>query len=263
MTDIFADFESRPPALPEGRAERVLAFRNGLTTEATGGSMDSDTYKLLRSEFMADPGTSNLLPKFIKTCADTSDFWQFIKYEFPTYRERRDYLRSEFQSLYDYLERLPAPASDFITDALHRFDAEGVGAAWAKALKRTTDDPEGAITAARTLLETVCKHILDEGVAPGSKYSGTDDLPKLYSAVSKELNIAPSQHTEVVFKQILGGCSGVVEGLGALRNRVGDAHGQGKRPVKVQARHASLAVNLAGSMASFLVETFGSRRAGG
>ena len=28
-------------------------------------------------------------------------------------------------------------------------------------LQRRFDDPDGAITAARTLLETVCKHILD------------------------------------------------------------------------------------------------------
>ena len=37
------------------------------------------------------------------------------------------------------------------------------------------DDPEGAITAARTLLETVCKHILDETEVDYSK----DDLPTL------------------------------------------------------------------------------------
>lgn len=38
------------------------------------------------------------------------------------------------------------------------------------------DDPEGAITAARTLLETVCKHILDER---GVDYEADADLPAL------------------------------------------------------------------------------------
>src|ERR1019366_2124876 len=33
-------------------------------------------------------------------------------------------------------------------------------------------------------------------------------------------------------------------------------HGQGKRPVKPLPRHAELAVNMAGSMASFLLATF-------
>jgi Abortive infection C-terminus len=246
-------------ALPLERGERALAFRNGLISEATGSSIDNAVYRLLRSEFMADPATAKLLPKFIKTCADSGDFWQFIKYEFSTYRERRDYLRNEFSALIGYLETNYAPATEGISDVLETFDMEGVGGAWRKALDRVSNDPEGAITAARTLIETVCKHILDEGVEPATKYSNGDDLPKLYALVSKELNLAPSQHTEGVFKQILGGCTAVVEGLGALRNRVGDAHGQGKRPVKVNARHATLAVNLAGATTTFIVETFNSR----
>ncbi|WP_334364405.1 abortive infection family protein [Bradyrhizobium sp. AZCC 1578] len=45
----------------------------------------------------------------------------------------------------------------------------------------------------------------------------------------------------------------VVEGLGSLRNKIGDAHGQGGKPVRPSARHAAqLAVNLAGAMATFL-----------
>ena len=43
-----------------------------------------------------------------------------------------------------------------------------------------------------------------------------------------KLNFAPSQHTEETFKRILGGVTGVVEGLGSLRNKIGDAHGRGK-----------------------------------
>jgi hypothetical protein len=86
-------------------------------------------------------------------------------------------------------------------------------------------------------------------------YEADSDLPGLYKMAAKSLNIAPSQHSEPVFKQILGGCTAVVEGLGALRNRLSDAHGQGKRPVKPATRHAELAVNLAGAIAMFLVAT--------
>ena len=45
-----------------------------------------------------------------------------------------------------------------------------------------------------------------------------------------------------------------------LRNRLGDAHRHGKRPVKPLPRYAELAVNLAGSMASFLLATFEARK---
>jgi hypothetical protein len=149
------------------------------------------------------------------------------------------------------------PADALISDALSSYDESGVYQAWQKALDRRSSDPEGAITAAKTLLETVCKHIIDE---IGSTYGENDDLPKLYNAAAGSLNLAPSQHTEKAFKSILGNCQAVVGNLASLRNKLGDSHGQGKRHVKPQARHAELAVNLAGSMAMFLISTWNARQ---
>ncbi len=140
-----------------------------------------------------------------------------------------------------------------ISEGLAAFDEESVHAEWQRALGRRAGDPRGAITAARTLLETVCKHILDDAGVP---YQEKDDLPQLYRATAKALRLAPSQHTEEVFRQILGGCTAVVEGLGSLRNRLSDAHGQGRKPARPSARHAQLAVNLAGAMAIYLVSTW-------
>ena len=120
-------------------------------------------------------------------------------------------------------------------------------------MSRRFSDPEGAITVARTLLETVCKRICDEN---GVTYADKDDLPKLYSLAAASLNLAPSQHAEEPIKAILGGAMNLVNGIGTLRNRLSDAHGRGgPLPVKPSPRHASLAVNMAGTMATFLVET--------
>jgi hypothetical protein len=47
----------------------------------------------------------------------------------------------------------------------------------------------------------------------------------------------------------------LVNGIGTLRNRLSDSHGRGGKPVKPSPRHASLAVNTAGAIATFLVET--------
>ena len=49
---------------------------------------------------------------------------------------------------------------------------------WEKALGRRHTDPDGAITTARTLLETVCKRILDE--AGDVRIQAEEDLPALY-----------------------------------------------------------------------------------
>lgn len=211
------------------------------------------TFAALRKEFMADPRTAKLLPAFLRSCHETGDFWQFIKNEFGTYAERRVYLRAQFAPLLEYFEKASAPPVQRITDALMAFDAGGVSEAWQKALARAETDPEGALTSPRTLLEGICLQLIGKGGSADE--GGKRDLPKLYRQASETLNLAPSQHTEQVFKQILGGCTQVVEGLGALRNRLGDAHGKGRKPVRVSPRHAHFAVNLAGAVALFLVET--------
>ena len=70
------------------------------------------------------------------------------------------------------------------------------------------------------------------------------------------LNFAPNQHSEEAIKAILGGAIAVVNGIGTLRNRLSDSHGRGGKPVRPVARHASLAVNMAGTLATFLIETY-------
>lgn len=171
--------------------------------------------------------------------------------------------RNEYKHSYSYswpsqedrdrlLQVLGGSPIEIPTDGI-RLDTAYIQESWRKSLDRIPTDPEGAITAARTVLESVCKHILDES---GVEYGDNADLPKLYGLTSKELNLAPSQHTEDAFKKILGGAHSVVDGLANLRNRLGDAHGQGKRQVKPLTRHAELAVNMAGGVSSFLLATF-------
>ncbi|MCY1357418.1 hypothetical protein D9M69_439110 [compost metagenome] len=234
--------------------EQVESLQNILVSHATGGHAEDADYGELREALLARTELAALIPKFVRTHRNLSQFWQFIKYKFPTYAERRTYLWDEFRPLLERIEQgHTSPADQAVTAAIEKFDAEHLQTAWRKALERRQADPEGAITMARTLLETVCKHILDER---STVYGESPELPELYRLTSKALNLAPSQHTEGVFKQILGGCHSVVEGLGALRNKLSDAHGTGKRAVRPAPRHAELAVNLSGALALYLLATF-------
>jgi len=246
--------------LPTDRLERAMTFRNGLVSLCEGwAKMDDRVYSTLRREFMKDPVTVSLLPQFVKTAQDRGAMWAYMKDFNGQWEPRRQMVRNEFAPLIDALERGPALADALITDGIKSYDALGVKEAWNKALARRDTDPAGAITAARTLLETVCKHLLED--ANGNpEYRQNDDLPKLYRLASERLSIAPSQHSEDAFKRILGSAASIVEGLGTLRNKLGDAHAPtGRMPVKVAPRHAALAVNLAGSMALFLIETANSK----
>jgi hypothetical protein len=243
---------------PGSAFETAERLRLTLTSHATGGAGDELEFKRLRAEVL-NGKQGRLAPGFLRACRTLSDFWSFIKPKFAKYQERREYLRNEFDPLLTALEGAASPVDARAGELTRAYDADYVHGQWQKALDRRATDPEGAITAARTLLETTCKHLLDDMKIV---YASDADLPGLYSTVAKGLELAPSHHTEKIFKQILGGCQAVVEGLGALRNKVSDAHGQGQRPVRPGGRHAELAVNLAGSMAVFLLSTHEERRAG-
>lgn len=233
------------------------ALQNLLVAAATGSSEDSGEFLRLRQVVLSQPALDPLVPQFLRTCRSLGQFWQFIKEKFGTYAERRKYLWDEFRPLLEILERGgPSPSDQVASNAFDKIDAGNVQAAWSKALDRRASDPEGAITIARTLLESVCKHILDDASV---LYDDGADINKLYRQTAEQLNLAPSQHTEQVFKQILGGCTAIVEGLGALRNRLSDAHGKGKAGVRPAARHAELAVNLSGALAIYLLATWNAR----
>ena len=238
----------------------VESLKSLLVSSATGGDADNSQYQVLRRSLMAMPRIAKLLPRFVHTCRNLSEFWGFIKPKFSTYAERREFLRAEFDPLLSMLEmESRAPSDAAITATVNAVSSIYVQETWQKAVERRANDPDGAITAARTLLESVCKHILD---AAGATYDDGADLPKLYALTAKQLNLSPSQHTEQLFKQILGGCQTVVEGLGAIRNRHGDAHGKGASGTRPAPRHAELAVNLSGTMATFLLQTWESRGKG-
>jgi Abortive infection C-terminus len=231
----------------------VESLQNLLVSRATGGVEDEAEYHRLRQVVLGQPALDSLTPQFLRSSRSLGQFWQFIKGKFETYAARRRYLWDEFGPMLEALERGATNPSDAVVkESLTRFDAAHVQAAWSKALDRRASDPEGAITMARTLLESVCKHILEEA---GIEYGDSPDITRLYRLTAEHLNLAPSQHTEPIFRQILGGCTAVVEGLGALRNRLSDSHGKGKAGAKPAPRHAELAVNLAGALSAYLLAT--------
>ena len=240
--------------LPESTVERVKMIESILTDAATGGSHEDDIYPDLRRELMNDPEIKPVLPSFVRTYRSVRAFWPFIKNEAASYAERRQLINSAFTPLLDKLDGVDQfPVDSVTSDVFESFDPENVQALWSKALSRRINDPEGAITLARTLLETVTKRILDD---LSLNYTDKDDLPTLYKKTATALNLAPNQHSEEPIKAILGSVTNLVNGIGTLRNRLSDSHGKGgPLPVRPSPRHASLAVNTAGAVGTFLVET--------
>ena len=137
-----------------------------------------------------------------------------------------------------------------------KIDVEYISEQWRKALERQETDPEAAITMARTMIESVLKHIASES---SLDIKDDVDLPILYKAVVRSLDLAPEQHQDEIFKQVLSGLNSVAVGLGTLRNKLGDAHGSNKHKIRAEDRHSQLAVNAAGTLANFLLKTFNAK----
>lgn len=128
-----------------------------------------------------------------------------------------------------------------------------------RAVSQADQDPEDAITAACSTLESVCKCLLDE---LGQPYPNKMDVAGLMREIQKHLNLSPGRtdlpaEIEHDVKMVLQGISTVAQGIGALRTHAGDAHGRGKRQTsRVDSRIARLAIHAASTISVFLIETW-------
>lgn len=137
-------------------------------------------------------------------------------------------------------------------------DLESVHDNFGHALTEADSNPSGAITAACSTVESVCKCILDE---MGKPYPTNKDIKGLVGEVAKHLKLSPGRtdlpkEWEQDIRTILSGLFNVIAGIGSFRTHAGDAHGNGKNPVPADARIARLAIHAASTVSLFYIETW-------
>jgi len=129
-----------------------------------------------------------------------------------------------------------------IREAAYRLD-------WIEASRRIAIDPAGSITAARTLLETTLKTILEErrGIPDSS-----GDIGRLVKQTERVLNFQPSDHPAE--HQIFSGLASVINGLASLSNEAGDRHGTVGGVGIEDPTIAELCVNASGTIGILFIE---------
>lgn len=254
----------------DGRAFLLVSeLRDLLMARATGRASDespypadsaraegesySVAYRRLRAEVLALNHVKVLLPFFVEQHRTLDGFWMFIQPKFSHYQDRRRYLHEQFDPVLERLEAVgPAVTDQAMKSALApKVDWEYVAETWQKSLDRRIEDPEAALTSARTLLETVCKHILDEAMV---QYSSDGKIEPLVRAASERILEGLSPEVKPAFGRVIPESVEIVLALGSLRNKAGDSHGKGKAAHQVESWQAEFAVNLAGSLSAFLVQ---------
>ena len=127
-----------------------------------------------------------------------------------------------------------------------------------RALRSAADDPEDAVTAACSVVESVCRSILIES---GMELPAKQDIGGLYRAVRDPLGLSLTKDgvSDLIaddVRNVLSGLVTAVQGIGALRTHGGDAHGRERGFRRVDARIARLAIHSASAVALFLLETW-------
>jgi len=121
--------------------------------------------------------------------------------------------------------------------------------------RAVAEKPGLAFDLAKTLVESVCRAVLDERGIP---YSEEDGLPALFKNVSKNLPFLPpaaSGEYEVrkSLAQTLGGLHTAIQGICELRNQCGYAsHGSGAPRPTMESAQALLAAEAADAIIGFL-----------
>lgn len=142
----------------------------------------------------------------------------------------------------------PTPLDESLADLFERIPSHSVREKWEKALNRRITDPSGAITAARALLETTLKWIIEQR---GGK--ATDKNNELFNNAIDALGLKVKGKP---IEKTIGGLNSIIWGIGDMRNKHGDAHGGASDDVPPTKSEAGFCVNLAGAAALYLLEEF-------
>ena len=124
---------------------------------------------------------------------------------------------------------------------------------WDRAKLSVVSDPADALTAASSMIEATYKFILHD---MGHSVPSNQEMRDLSKTVHPLLHISPDQEADMDFRALFQGTISIAQSVSSLRTKIGDAHGAS--PIRGQplARHARLAVNVAGAVCIFLLETY-------
>jgi hypothetical protein len=144
-----------------------------------------------------------------------------------------------------------------LTEILKSRDLGEVDKEFERSLAHVESDPPAAIAAACSILESLFKVYIGDN---GLELPGEQSLKPLWKTVSKHLGFDPSAVEDEDLKKILSGMNSVVDGIGSLRTHRSTAHGQGRKPYRIQARHARLAIHASHTLVAFVLETWDERK---
>jgi Abortive infection C-terminus len=231
--------------------ELIETLQNMMRAQAIGEPGDQREYARLRKALMESDNIRPLLPRWIKTHPTLTSFEETMKTNYPrNYKGRREAIKEAFEPILAKLtNQYVVPIDSIVAEEIDLLGLEYAKLSWERTLARIKSEPDAAITSARTLVESVCKSILEKYQVDQSEFERLN-LQALFLKAWNELN---SKQQANPLDRIQSKLNDLIAAFGALRNQYGDAHGRGGNfspPTQIE---AELVVNLAGTIALLLI----------
>lgn len=152
-------------------------------------------------------------------------------------------------------DNVAVPAKS-LKDILEQHDLPAVQIEFERALTDVQKDPEASLTAACSMVESICKIYIEER---NLQKPNKETIKDLWKIAASDLNFNPASVEDEDLRRVLSGLSSIVDGLGSIRTHAGSAHGRGKKRYRVAPRHARLVIHAAHTLTVFLIETWQSK----
>ncbi len=184
------------------------------------------------------------------------DYENFFCYN--GYDERYAKIYQKCKDIVERIEGTSSVISQAADNLKKKFSSEYMSQQIELMISMQATNPTNAIGAAKELIESCCKTILDE---MGILWSKTDDVPQLTNKTLDALNLLPAniQSTDQgadAIKAILGNLRSIPSKLAEIRNPFGSGHGKSASFKGLEERHAKLAVGSSITFVDFVWSTY-------
>lgn len=244
--------------------------------QANGGSYNELKNHFENSGIKPDENTKStssrnkdiFLDKYIRplNLSDRADALRFIKFieliiTFPPLPEAKNLVESLRQDGWQVIgNHIVQSANDVETILLSMTQGqpiETIQREWDRAILSINNDPADALTAASSMIEATFKYILHSA---GVLFPSKQDIQGLSKAVYPLLDISPEKEADADFRTLFQSTISIIQSIGTIRTKIGDAHGASPSRVEPSEKHARLVTNMAGALSLFLLETYAERK---
>ena len=184
------------------------------------------------------------------------DYENFFCYN--GYDERYARIYQKCKGIVERIEGTSSVISQTADNLKRKFSSEYMSQQIELMISMQSTNPTNAIGAAKELIESCCKTILEfEGCTVDKDW----EVPRLVDETFKHFHLMPKNISDDVkgaksIKAILGNLKAIAQGVAELRNLYGSGHGKSSSYKGLESRHASLAIGSSTTLVRFLWDSY-------